>query len=230
MTTTTTTTKRGCTGRWCRFQTPMVINTIPTARHDNTLWAVDQGGPPDPQYSLLTLPRVAHQQWIRRPCCWSPCFRTEMSSRSRAGSFLPLVSFHCVRRWCVGCWTREVIRGPIQLWTPWATIPPCQVGLPGKMCPPVQWCPGYALPSPQRWYSQLVPLILEPKHSIWDLQANGYGSMPPTAAHSQFGFSLFVFEAGFVFELHDVIGILSSLSIPLLTVVHARAVRCLKFK
>lgn len=56
------------------------------------------------------------------------------------------------------------------------------------------------------------------------------GLWPPAPAHGQFGFSLFVFEAGFVFELHDVIGILSSLSIPLLTVVHARTVRCLKSK
>lgn len=51
----------------------------------------------------------------------------------------------------------------------------------------------------------------------------------PPLPHGQFGFSLFVFEAGFIFELHDVIGILSSLFIPLLTV-QARAVRCLKFK
>lgn len=34
----------------------------------------------------------------------------------------------------------------------------------------------------------------------------------------QFGLSVFAFEAGFVFKLHDVIGILSSLSFPLLTV------------
>lgn len=56
------------------------------------------------------------------------------------------------------------------------------------------------------------------------------GLCPPLPPHDQFGFSLFVFEAGFVFELQDVIDILSFLSIPLLTVVHARAVRCLKFK